>query len=504
MHEFKKIYAVSCLAEIDRYTVEKESIKSIDLMNRAAGRFTEKLVEFFPGEVNFQIVAGPGNNGGDGFVCARLLREWGRQVEVYGVFPGEKRSPDCEESFQRYLKIGGKYTEVKRGEEMFFEHQNVVIVDALLGTGVNRPVTGLFADVIGVMNAAGHPIVALDMPSGLMGENNAGNDGAIVQAERTITFQSPKLAMMLPENYPYVGEWTVVDIGLNPEVLAETLSRYYLLDERGVSERLLKPKKFAHKGSQGHVLLVAGSEKMPGAAVLAARSAVRAGAGLVTVHVPGMVKNLLHLSVPEVLVSADRNPRCFTGCEVDGYQAVAVGPGIGKEAETGEGLKELLRKWQGKLVLDADALNLLAENPDTWEWIPENCILTPHPKEFERLAGKSENDFDRLNKLSIFARQRGVIVVLKGAHTVIASPDGRCYFNVTGNPGMAKGGAGDVLTGVIAGLLASGHSPLEAALVGVFVHGLAGDRVKERLSVRGMAVSDIVEELGGVWKLLDK
>lgn len=504
MDEFKKIFAVSQTAALDGYTIDKEKIKSIDLMNRAAACFTGKLLDLFRGDEFFYVVAGAGNNGGDGFVCARLLSEKGKKVRVFSLNPGGVRSADCQMSYLEFVRNGGDCVEVERVDDLSFDGEKQgVLVDALLGTGLNRPVGGLLGEVIGRMNACGFPVVALDIPSGLMGEDNSGNNGAVIRAKWTFTFQFPKIAMMLPENYPYVGEWSVLDIGLDPDVLRDTPSRYYWLDGHVLAERLLIPQKFAHKGSQGHVLLVAGSDMMPGAAILAAGAAVRSGAGLVTVHVPKNIKNLLHVAIPEVLVDVDEDKRVFTGCELGAYQAVAVGPGIGRDVLTREGLHRLLKGWSGKLVLDADALNLLAENPEFWKWVPENAVLTPHPKEFERLAGKSENDFDRLNKLSIFARQHGVVIVLKGAHSVIASPVGACYFNVTGNPGMAKGGAGDVLTGVIAGLLASGHSALDAALIGVFAHGLAGDRVARRSSMRGMSVRDIVDELGCIWNVLD-
>ena len=288
------------------------------------------------------------------------------------------------------------------------------------------------------------------------------------------------------------------------QILREYPAAYYYLTEEVVASRLLIPEKFSHKGTLGNTLLIAGSYPMMGAAVLAAKGAIRSGTGLLSVHVPRKLKEMIHLSVSEALVEVDRNEFCFSGVDnLFRFQAVGIGPGIGTSPVTAEGIRQLLSVWRGKIVLDADALNLLALDSGLLELLPEGAVLTPHPKEFERLAGKSVNDFDRLNKLSTFARLHQVYVVLKGAHTVIATPEGECYFNMTGNPGMAKGGAGDVLTGIIAALLASGHSSLDAAIIGVYAHGWAGDLAAEEQGMRGTRAGDIADKLGWVWKKME-
>ena len=498
-----KIFKTSDLRELDKYTIENEPVTSLDLMERAASVFTEKLLIFFPHSHIFNILAGSGNNGGDGYVVARLLFQKGLNVKVFDFHGDNNLSPDCAVNRKRFMDTGGCCIEVKNADN-WQPDENSVLVDAIFGAGLNRPVTGFLGDVIHRVNDLPHSVVAIDIPSGLMGENNGENNGAIIKADYTFTFQFPKLAFMFPENVLYVGHWEILDIRLHPVILREYPATYYYLTEDAVASRLLIPGKFSHKGTLGNTLLIAGSYSMMGAAVLSAKGAIRSGTGLLSMHVPRKLKEMIHLSVPEALVEVDRNEFYFSGVDdLSRVQAVGIGPGIGTSPVTAEGIRQLLSVWRGKIVLDADALNLLASNPGLLELLPEGAVLTPHPKEFERLAGKSVNDFDRLNKLSTFARLHRIYVVLKGAHTIIATPEGECYFNMTGNPGMAKGGAGDVLTGIVAALLASGHAPLDAAIIGVYAHGLAGDLAAEEQGMRGTRAGDIAEKLGLVWKKME-
>ena len=498
-----KIFKTSDLQKLDKYTIENEPITSLDLMERAATVFTEKLLIFFPNNHIFNILTGVGNNGGDGYVVARLLHQKGRSVKVFGLHENHRLSPDCVINKERFIAIGGNYIEVKHPGD-FRPDEDSVLIDAIFGDGLNRPVTGLPAEIIEQVNRLSHLVVAIDMPSGLMGEDNGKNNGAILKADYTFTFQFPKLAFMFPENASYLGHWEVLDIHLHPEILRDYPTTYYYLTEDVVASRLLIPDKFSHKGTLGNTLLIAGSYAMMGAAVLSAKGAIRSGTGLLSMHVPRKLKEVIHISVPEALVEEDQDDFCFSGVDrLSRFQAIGIGPGIGTSPITAEGIRQLLSSWKGKIVLDADALNLLAVDSDLIGLLPEGAVLTPHPKEFERLAGKSANDFDRLNKLSTFAHLHHVYVVLKGAHTVIATPESECYFNMTGNPGMAKGGAGDVLTGIIAALLASGHTPLDAAMIGVYAHGWAGDRAAEEQGMRGTRAGDIADQLGWVWKKME-
>ena len=500
---YNKIFKTSDLRKLDEYTIENEPVTSLNLMERAAGLFTQKLLIFFSHSYIFNILTGAGNNAGDGYVVARLLYDNGLKVRVFDLCPGKELSPDCAVNRERFIRLGGCCMEVQDVED-FVPDENCVIVDAIFGAGLNRPVHGFLADIIRKVNELSRTVVAVDIPSGLLGEDNRENDGAIVEADYTFTFQFPKLAFMFPENGRYVGRVEVLDIHLHPDILRQQDSSYYFLTKEAVASRLLMPEKFSHKGTLGNTLLIAGSYSMMGAAVLAARGAIRSGTGLLTMHVPKTLKEMMHLAVPEALVELDVNDNCFSEVyDFSRIQAVGVGPGLGTSYLTKEGLYQLLTGWKGKMVLDADALNLLASDTDLLNLVPPGAILTPHPKEFERLAGKSENDFDRLNKLSTFAGLHQLYVVLKGAHTVIASPRGNCYFNMTGNPGMAKGGAGDVLTGMIAALLASGHEPLDAAIIGVYAHGMAGDLAAAEQGTRGVRSGDIADKLGMVWKTME-
>lgn len=502
-NEYMKIFKASEVSELDKYTIDYESITSLDLMERAACALTEKLLIFFSRDHIFNILAGCGNNAGDGYAVARLLNEMEMTVKVFDLCPEKQLSPDCAVNRELFIQDGGTCIEVEKVED-FVPDEGCVIIDAIFGAGLNRPVTGFLGDIIRKVNALPHRVVAIDIPSGLFGEDNGKNDGAIVKADYTFTFQFPKLAFMFPENGKYVGRVEVLDIRLHPGILRERESPWYYLTGEAVASRLLVPDKFSHKGTLGNTLLIAGSPEMPGAAVLAARGAIRSGTGLLTVHVPSSLKQMIHVAVPEALVEVDRSDYSFSGVDdLRGVQAVGVGPGLGMAPAAREGVRQLLKEWKGKMVLDADALNLIAADADLLDLVPRGAILTPHPREFERLAGKSENDFDRLNKLSTFASLHQVYVVLKGACTVIASPEGNCYFNTTGNPGMAKGGAGDVLTGIIAALLASGHEPLDAAVIGVYAHGKAGDLAAEEQGMRGVRAGDIADKLGLVWKMME-
>lgn len=505
MKKLNKIFRTSEVSGIDQYTIDNEPISSLNLMERAAWSWVKYFQEKFTNNTSVAVVAGRGNNGGDGFAIARLLMEQGWKVTVFRLTDGGKMSADCETNHRRFLECGGTVTEV--AEVIDFEPESgCILIDAIFGSGLNRKVAGLAAEVIRKMNDGEHRVVAVDIPSGLMGEDNSSNDfSAIVEADYTFTFQFPKLAFMLAENNRYVGEWSVLDIGLHPVAIAERLTPYYYMQLQNIAGLLPRPQKFAHKGTNGRGLLVAGSYGMMGAAVLAAKAAVRSGVGLLYCHVPVAGRNIIQIAVPEALTDLDRSDCRFSEIRhTEKYDAVAIGPAIGKGPEMVEGLKQLLTAWKGTTIIDADALNILSEHRELLNLLHEGCILTPHVKEFERLTGKCRNDFERLNKLSTFASQYKVCVVLKGAHTAVASAEGEICFNMSGNPGMAKGGAGDVLTGVLLGLAANGLPSLEVALIGVFAHGLSGDIAAKEWGMRGISAGILAESMGKAWKELEK
>lgn len=502
-----KILTSQQIREADAYTIKHEPISSIDLMERAskacAGWFLEKLGR----DRKYIIYCGMGNNGGDGLAIARMLANEGIVVTVNLVRHSEKQSEEHVINLKR-LQEQGKVSiaEINSANDLQKINTSAVVIDAMLGSGLSKPVEGLIGDVVYHINSSGVMVIAVDIPTGLFGEDNSNNDrNVIVRADTTLTFQLPKLAMMFPENYEFVGEWEVLPIGLHPDFLGRVETPYHYLLGEDVRPAIKLRGKFSHKGTYGHALLLSGSYGKMGAAVLAAKASLRTGAGLLTVHLPKCGYEIMQTALPEAMVSIDEEKN-FIGHppKLSNYSAIGIGPGIGTHDDTANALKQLIQNANVPMVFDADAINILAENKTWIPFIQQGCILTPHPKEFERLVGKSSNSYERLQMQQEFASKYGIYLILKGAHTSIACPDGTCIFNSTGNPGMAKGGSGDVLTGIILGLLAQGYSSREAALLGVYLHGLAGDIAKEKHGEQAMLPSDIISGIGGAYLSVNK
>lgn len=489
-----KILSAAQTKALDAYTIEQGSITSIDLMERACRAFLTWFVEHFDNRNEVGIVCGTGNNGGDGLGVARMLKDRGFPVKVWIVKGSAAETPD----FKNNLELAGKNKIVileitGKTEEGLFDNCEI-LVDAVFGTGLSRPPEGIYAEVIGRINSTHAKKVAIDIPSGLMADKIS--EGPIVEADYTVSFQLPKLSFLLPQFYSFVGEWTLVDIGLNKDFIRGAYASNFYLNQKDPRKILKVRSKFDHKGDFGHALLVAGSYGKMGAAILASRAALRAGVGLLTVHVPDCGYGILQTAVPEAMVSVDDHAKFFAGePTLDKFSVIGIGPGIGMSVETVKAFGSVLRKFRKPMVIDADGLNILAENRELMHIIPEGSILTPHPKEFERLSGKWNNDFERLEMQKRLATELKSVIVLKGAHSSIASPDGRVYFNSTGNPGMATAGSGDVLTGILTGLLAQHYEPLQAAQLGVYLHGLAGDLAIPETGINGMIASDIIDFL---------
>lgn len=497
-----KIFPTSDIKQLDAYTIENEPIASIDLMERSAQALTRAIAGRWSTETRFTVFAGPGNNGGDALAVARLLQQKGYRVETFLFNTKGKLSPDCATNMERLAAVPDvDFHEVTT--QFIFPKltKEDVVIDGLFGSGLNKPLSGGFAAVVKFINASPAYVVSIDIPSGLMGEDNSFNVSAgIVRANLTLSLQLPKLAFLFPENERYVGEWRLLDIGISQEAI-EQMHTDYVLTEPGEAAALVRPRgKFVHKGNFGRALLIAGSQGMAGASVLAARACLRSGVGLLTVHVPFCNNSVVQTAVPEAMTELDLSDTCFaTAVDTDDYQAVAVGPGLGRSPETVSALLEQIEACDTPMVLDADALNILGENRAWLSRLPKGSILTPHPVELERLVGKCRSTFERLERARELARNAEVHIVLKGAYTAVISPDGMCRFNTTGNPGMATGGSGDVLTGVLLALLAQGYAPGMAALLGVYVHGLAGDLAAARRGVIGMTAGDIVDSLPKAW-----
>jgi len=488
-----KIFSTSQVRSLDAYTIEYEPIASIDLMERAAQAIFEAYAKSFDLQRPALIVAGPGNNGGDALALARILVWVKSDVRVLLLHNG-KLSADCETNLQQLRNLKAEIiTEITDSFVFPNINKETVIVDGIFGSGLSRPAEGIFAEAIDHIDRSGCEVLSIDVPSGLHGELNPDISVPIVKTTRTFTLQFPKLAFLLPEPGIFAGNWSVLDIGIHPEAISQTETRYFFIEKEDIQPKIKIREKFSHKGTYGHVLIFAGSRDMAGAAVLSSEAALRSGAGLVTVHSASCNRIILQTAVPEVIFESDNNEHCISEFrDLTKFNAIAIGPGIGQTGETSFFLKSILSAYSNPIVLDADALNLIAAN-DLPHLIPENSILTPHPKEFERLFGKSTNSYDRLQKASTIAQTHKIIIILKGAHTQIFMPNGKIYFNSTGNAGMATAGSGDVLTGIMVGLLAQGYQPQDAALTGVFLHGLAADLIPE--TEETMLASDIIRGL---------
>ncbi len=486
-----KILTGPQIRQADRATIEREPIASIDLMERASVRMAGYLAGRYGVEHEFLFFAGKGNNSGDGLAMARILARRKYRCRVCTLFPSEAGSEDFRINFDR-LPDTVEVTAFS-AENPPKVSPSTVIVDALLGTGFAGPLREPFTAAIGWINASGCEVAAVDIPSGLTTEFD--NAGALaVQATLTLTLEFPKIALLLPEAGQLAGEVVVIPLGLDRAFLDEAPDDYFYVTENDLPV-LVRPK-FGHKGTFGHALLICGSWGMAGAAVLSTQAALRSGCGLVTVHIPADERAAIHTTAPSALVSCDSGS-CFSALPVglEKYTAVGIGPGLGQAPITAEAFKTLLRAWRTPMVIDADALNLVAANRELRDLLPPGSILTPHPGELRRLIGAWDGEREKFDRLRAFAAETRCIVVVKGAYTEIFTPTGAVWFNPTGNPGMAKGGSGDVLTGLITGLLARGLDPWQAALAGVWFHGRAGDEAAFALGAESMNAEDLIRFL---------
>lgn len=499
-----KIFTSAQIHELDRYTIENEPIPSLDLMERAAKALTQAITEMYSVTTPVVVFAGPGNNGGDGLAVARLMAEKGYQVSVYLFNISGSLSPDCAANKQRIQenKRIKQFVEVVDEFNPPVLEANMLVVDGLFGSGLNKPLAGGFASLVKYINASPAQVVAIDTPSGLMTEDNTYNVRAnIIRATHTLTLQQLKLSFLFPENQQFVGNLRVLDIRLSKEGMEKIEAQYTIVEENDVRQLLLSRSPFAHKGQMGNALLIAGSYCMAGAAVLAARACLRAGAGKVTINSPKRNIPILQMSVPEAIIQKGSEETMFAeAVDTEDYSALGIGPGLGQSEQTAIALIAQLRRTQCPIVADADALNILANHRAWLQQLPQGIILTPHPKEFDRLEGHSADSYERLFKASKLAERLKGYVILKGHYTAICCPGGHILFNSTGNAGMATAGSGDVLTGIITGLLARGYKPQDACVVGVYLHGLAGDIAAQEVGEESLVASDIINFLPKAFK----
>ncbi|MEQ9231327.1 MAG: NAD(P)H-hydrate dehydratase [Cyclobacteriaceae bacterium] len=490
-----KILSSDQIQQADKFTIENEPIESIELMERASRAFVEKFKLLVTDKnCKVSVFCGLGNNGGDGLVIARMLHHKGRPVRVFSIGNKEKATPDFNTNLKKLPTSIELYHLETESAFPLISNQEVV-VDALFGSGLSRPIEGLHAKLVNHLNTCEADIFSVDIASGLFADQVA-HSGVIIEPTFTISFQVPKLVFFQPNHQRFVGEWHVVDIGLDEEFIESLQSPYQLTTPPDVTHAIPKRGKFSHKGDAGKMLLIAGSKGKMGAAVLAAQAAFRAGVGLLFVHSPSIGRDVLQISVPEAMVIEDEHQSWIGQINVpEKINGVSIGPGIGTQAETSKALYDLLKQSSNPMVIDADAINILAENPDWIQYIPAESILTPHPGEFERLVGTWGNDFQRLDLLREFCSKNKLNVVLKGAYSAVCNSAGNISFNPTGNAGMATAGSGDVLTGIVGSLLAQGCEPFDALRLGVYLHGLSGDLAEKKKGNMSLIASDLIDFL---------
>ena len=501
-----KIFTAAQIHELDKYTIENEPIASIDLMERAAKALTRAIMDEYSSLMPVIVFAGPGNNGGDALAVARMLAENNYTVTVYLFNVSGKLSNDCAVNKVRLMdnRRVKNFIEVRQEFDPPVLEEGMLIVDGMFGSGLNKPLAGGFASLVKYINSSPATVVSIDVSSGLMTEDNTYNVRAnIIHADLTLTLQHVKLAFLFQENQPYVGRLKVLDIRLSKEGIQKLDANYTMVEENDVRQLIQPRSAFAHKGDMGHALLIAGSYGMGGAAVLAAKACLRSGCGKLTVHSPKKNNMVLQMSVPEAIIQLDREETTFSEpIDTEEYHVVGIGPGIGTSEQTAIAMISQIRRSQCPIVADADALNMLGSHRSWMQQLPKGLILTPHPKELDRMEGNCADSYERLVKASNLAERIQGYVILKGHYSALCMPDGHVIFNSTGNAGMATAGSGDVLTGIITGLLARGYKQAEACLLGMYHHGLAGDIAAKDLGEESLIASDLIQYLPKAFKRL--
>ncbi|RQO32452.1 bifunctional ADP-dependent NAD(P)H-hydrate dehydratase/NAD(P)H-hydrate epimerase [Taibaiella sp. KBW10] len=492
------LYTAEQLKRVDAHTVQVQNMSTLALMERAAKAFTEALIQQFSAtKPVFAIICGKGNNGGDGLAIARLLHQQKYKVQVYLLeapqytadnFQNQKRLSDHNIAIHFFSK-----------EDHLMLPADAVVLDGLFGYGLRQVLDDSWQALIQQINKAAC-ILAIDLPSGLMADVHTPDTAPVVQAHYTLTFQVPKLALLQPENQDKVGLLQILNLQLDDTCFAPEVFHMHYIEEALV-QRIRKPRKpYTHKGTYGHSLLIGGSYGKVGAVLLSGKAALRSGCGLVSLYTPKCAYAIVQNAFPEAMVRTDEQTQYISSFpdDIAQLQAIGIGMGLGQEKETELAFLEWLAAAKEELpplVIDADGLNILATHKEYLKLLPAQTILTPHPKELQRLIGTWEHDFEKLQKCKAFAQAHQLIVLIKGAHTVVVLPDGQLYFNSTGNAGMATGGSGDVLSGMLTALRAQGYTATEAAIMGVWLHGRAGDLAALDLSMESLIAGDIIAYL---------
>jgi len=495
-----KILSALQMYQLDKATMENQPISSIDLMEFAATQCYHWIIDYLKGEKpTIHIFSGSGNNGGDGLVITRKLLNAGYRVIPYFIMLGKNRSEDFDINYYRLTDLNYEPCKLSTRQEFPKIDANHLVIDAIFGIGLSKTPDGFVKEVIQQINKSKTRVISIDVPSGMFTEKSVLDGDSVINATETLSFQNPKLAFFLPENQFFCGNWHIIDIGLDNRVSDTFSTKYIMVDNNYMQPFFKKRNKFSHKGNFGHSMIVGGSFGKIGAVVLASRAALRVGSGLVSAYIPKCGYDILQSTNPEVMVEVDAEDHL----EFFNYKTrptvIGIGMGLGTTEKTSLGFGKFLMENKLPLVIDADGLNIIARHREFLKLIPENSILTPHPKEFERLVGKWKNDYEKLEKLMDLSIKINCNIILKGAHTAIAY-NGEIHFNTTGNPALATAGSGDVLTGIITGLLAQDYTPNAASILGVYLHGLTADiAIDESQTMESFIASDSIHNLAAAF-----
>jgi hydroxyethylthiazole kinase-like uncharacterized protein yjeF len=500
-----KIFSAKQLGEADVASMKMQSISSWELMERASKKAVEAILPLIHQEsAHIHIFCGMGNNGGDGLAIAYHLGKLGYSVQVYKVAFTNKTSKDFDINAKRLQKdahIKLKSVTEANVKSIKF-NTNDVVIDAIFGVGLNRRMPDFVEELVLQINTSDVLCISIDIPSGMFLNQAVPKEANFIQPDVCLTFQLPKLPLFFTETGKYIQNFKILPIGLSQEAIEQIDTDYFFMHKVFIKNIYKKRNRFSHKGTHGHALLVGGQKGMLGSVLLAAKSALRSGVGKLSVMLPSSGQDSLHHFLPEAIALENPSKNFIHFTDTQAYNAVGVGVGIGKSDAALKALKAFLEQVQSPVLIDADALNLIAVNPILLEELPKNSILTPHPGELKRLIGNWKDDFDKLNKIKNFAKEHHCVLVAKEAYTCIC--DGASfYFNSTGNSGMATAGSGDVLSGIITALLAQNYNSLEAAQLGVYIHGLAGDLALQQESHESMIASDLISFLGKAFKELN-
>lgn len=493
-----KILTADQIKDCDSATIQK-GISSSELMEKAARSCVDWLDINFKNVDRFFIFCGNGNNGGDGFAIARMLYEKGFDVMVFIDIDNQNFSPDAEVNLKRVKSISG--IEIKDLSEFSSKKDySTLIIDAIFGYGLNRKLSGKVEKTVSEINESKLPKVSIDIPSGLFADKIIAGHSTVLMSDFTLTFQFYKRSFLHPETGRFCGKVEVLDIGLDGDFIDKAETDHFVIDQDLIKEIYKPREEFSNKGTFGKSILVGGSYGKIGAILMSTVSALKTGSGLTFTISPECGNLILQSQAPEAMFIGS-GEKYIEEIEIQEKAVYGIGPGIGKEKQTQKALFDFLKVCKNPLVLDADALNILAENDKT-NLIPKNSVITPHPLEFERLFGKTENSFERLELAKNKAEEQQIFIVLKDHHTAVVTPGKQVFYNITGNSGMAKGGSGDVLTGILTALISQKYDIEKACIFGVWLHGKAGELAAEEFSKEAMLPTNLIDKIGEVFKYL--